>query len=140
MRPLLTVCLLTSLFLLTSGCGGDDEGETGGPDPNPTAEGSETTSNETTPEESKPEKPEAEKPKAKPKPKKPSLQVAEEFRFSSKPKVQLTNDELRDGWIQLFDGQTLFGWTPNNDANWHVTENGEIEASAPVEEAASHHE
>ena len=129
MRPLLTVCLLTSLFLMTSGCGVDDEGKTGGPDPNPTAEGSEITSNETSPEKSKPEKPEPEKEKAKPKPKKPSLQVAEEFRFSSEPKIQLTNDELRDGWIQLFDGQTLFGWAPNNDANWHVTETGEIEAS-----------
>ena len=28
--------------------------------------------------------------------------------------------ELRDGWIALFDGETLFGWQATSDANWHV--------------------
>jgi hypothetical protein len=36
---------------------------------------------------------------------------------------QLLADELlADGWIQLFDGQTLFGWAPASDANWRVEE------------------
>ena len=59
-----------------------------------------------------------------------SLQVPEEFRFKKAPESFLVEDEIRDGWIQLFDGQTLFGWTKGNDAiDWHVNESGEIEAS-----------
>ena len=49
--------------------------------------------------------------------------------LESEPVIQLTAEEIRDGWIQLFDGQTLAGWQPNNDINWHVTEDGVIEAS-----------
>lgn len=37
----------------------------------------------------------------------------------------LTNEELADGWILLFDGETLFGWQPAVDANWRV-EDGAI--------------
>ncbi len=44
------------------------------------------------------------------------------------PPPELLSRELIDeGWISLFDGQTLFGWTPNNDVNWRV-EKGEIVA------------
>ncbi|MEZ6123810.1 MAG: DUF1080 domain-containing protein [Planctomycetaceae bacterium] len=32
----------------------------------------------------------------------------------------LTEDELRAGWISLFDGATLFGWNVPENANWHV--------------------
>jgi hypothetical protein len=32
----------------------------------------------------------------------------------------LTDQEAADGWILLFDGETLFGWEPNSDANWAV--------------------
>src|SRR3954470_3240522 len=35
------------------------------------------------------------------------------------PKV-LTDAELADGWIALFDGQTLVGWTPASKADWQV--------------------
>ena len=34
----------------------------------------------------------------------------------------LTSEELAEGWISLFDGETLFGWTANNSANWRVEE------------------
>lgn len=34
----------------------------------------------------------------------------------------LSPDELAEGWILLFDGQTLFGWQPNNKADWHVAD------------------
>ena len=34
----------------------------------------------------------------------------------------LTTEEIRAGWISLFDGETLFGWTASNDANWTVTD------------------
>lgn len=44
------------------------------------------------------------------------------------PQVWLTADEVRDGWLQLFDHQSLYGWKANNDVNWHVAD-GMIEAS-----------
>src|SRR5688500_13685287 len=31
----------------------------------------------------------------------------------------LTDLELAQGWLSLFDGDTLFGWTPATEANWH---------------------
>jgi hypothetical protein len=41
----------------------------------------------------------------------------------------LTSEQVAEGWINLFDGETLFGWQPTSDANWKV-ENGEIRVSA----------
>jgi len=32
----------------------------------------------------------------------------------------LSQEELQDGWISLFDGQTLFGWFVPEGTNWHV--------------------
>jgi hypothetical protein len=49
--------------------------------------------------------------------------------LNGEPKLLLSEVEIRDGWFQLFDGQTLSGWTPNNDVDWHVTDDGVIEAS-----------
>lgn len=37
----------------------------------------------------------------------------------------LTEQELREGWISLFDGRTLYGWDVPDTANWRV-EGGEI--------------
>ncbi len=41
---------------------------------------------------------------------------------------QLTPEELREGWILLFDGTTLFGWTPATKANWKAAD-GVLSAS-----------
>jgi hypothetical protein len=41
----------------------------------------------------------------------------------------LTPEELNDGWILLFDGETTFGWKANSDANWKV-EGGVISVDA----------
>lgn len=41
----------------------------------------------------------------------------------------LTDRELADGWILLFDGETLFGWAPGGTANWQVAD-GAITVSA----------
>lgn len=41
--------------------------------------------------------------------------------LKSVPKL-LTEEELEEGWISLFDGQTLYGWTPGSEADWHVEE------------------
>jgi len=37
----------------------------------------------------------------------------------------VTPEEVADGWIALFDGETLFGWQPASKANWRV-EDGAI--------------
>ncbi len=34
----------------------------------------------------------------------------------------LTKEEIADGWILLFDGETMFGWEPGSKADWKVTE------------------
>ncbi len=34
----------------------------------------------------------------------------------------LSQDEIDDGWILLFDGQTDFGWQATSDANWRVAD------------------
>ncbi|NQV23437.1 MAG: DUF1080 domain-containing protein [Rhodopirellula sp.] len=49
--------------------------------------------------------------------------------LNGEPKLLLSEEEIRDGWIQLFDGQTLAGWTPTNNVDWHLTDDGFIEAS-----------
>jgi hypothetical protein len=43
--------------------------------------------------------------------------------------LPITSEELTDGWIQLFDGATLFGWQAATQANWQVTD-GAITVSA----------
>lgn len=35
---------------------------------------------------------------------------------------RLSAEESSAGWINLFDGKTFFGWKPNNDVNWQITE------------------
>lgn len=35
---------------------------------------------------------------------------------------RLTPEELAEGWISLFDGETLFGWQPATEANWTVAD------------------
>ena len=37
-----------------------------------------------------------------------------------RPEPLLSQSQLADGWVQLFDGQTLFGWKANSQANWSV--------------------
>ena len=43
--------------------------------------------------------------------------------------VLLSEELLQKGWIQLFDGQSLFGWKKGTDVNWRVEE-GAIVADA----------
>ena len=35
---------------------------------------------------------------------------------------QLTSEELADGWIPLFDGETDFGWRAGSEANWKAAD------------------
>jgi hypothetical protein len=42
-------------------------------------------------------------------------------------KSLLDPDQIAEGWIALFDGETLFGWNANSDLNWRV-EGGVIAA------------
>ncbi len=50
----------------------------------------------------------------------------------SESAAPLSQEQLADGWIALFDGETLFGWEPVHDADWRV-EDGEIHATAGAE-------
>lgn len=34
--------------------------------------------------------------------------------------AELTSEQLQDGWISLFDGETLYGWRSVSDADWRV--------------------
>ena len=47
---------------------------------------------------------------------------------SSKIISPLSEEKLAEGWISLFDGQSLFGWQAVTDANW-TAENGELSVS-----------
>ena len=35
---------------------------------------------------------------------------------------KLTPQEVADGWVLLFDGETTFGWSPATAANWAVAD------------------
>jgi len=41
---------------------------------------------------------------------------------------RLTPEQIHEGWISLFDGETLFGWEQVNEVDWQVVD-GEIRAS-----------
>ncbi|RMG37432.1 MAG: DUF1080 domain-containing protein [Planctomycetota bacterium] len=61
-------------------------------------------------------------------PRKNPESVDEEFR--ARPLKQLSPQQLDEGWVELFDGQTLFGWeSANPSVNWRV-EDGAIVAEA----------
>lgn len=47
---------------------------------------------------------------------------------AAEPKL-LEQKLLDDGWISLFDGETLFGWQPAGEAKWEVVD-GEIRTAA----------
>ncbi|HUE71790.1 MAG TPA: DUF1080 domain-containing protein [Pirellulaceae bacterium] len=54
----------------------------------------------------------------------PVSDAAPPAKAAAAPQV-LTDEELADGWIALFDGATLFGWQPHSKADWKV-EDGAI--------------
>jgi hypothetical protein len=47
--------------------------------------------------------------------------AAEKASAAQEPKL-LSREELADGWISLFDGETLFGWKAHSKADWHVAD------------------
>jgi hypothetical protein len=52
------------------------------------------------------------------------LLVVSSYAFAAEPKL-LPQELLNDGWITLFDGQSLYGWQPTGDAKWGIAD-GEI--------------
>ena len=52
------------------------------------------------------------------------LLVVSKLAVSAELKV-LPQKLLDEGWISLFDGETLYGWTPTGDAKWDVSR-GEV--------------
>ena len=59
---------------------------------------------------------------------KPAEQGAKTDQKAPPFKSPLSDEELRDGWIALFDNETLFGWKAATKANWEVKD-GVIEVS-----------
>ena len=58
---------------------------------------------------------------------KPTVQFQDiDFEFV---KPALSEEELREGWISLFDGSSLFGWRSEADAKWRV-EDGSLVADS----------
>ncbi|MEX0726994.1 MAG: DUF1080 domain-containing protein [Planctomycetaceae bacterium] len=39
---------------------------------------------------------------------------------------ELSREQASEGWIQLFDGETLFGWTGDEGHGWHAEEDGTL--------------
>ena len=48
--------------------------------------------------------------------------VAAETTQQVDPQGVLQEQQLAVGWIQLFDGESLFGWTANSNVNWQVVD------------------
>lgn len=40
------------------------------------------------------------------------------------PETGISDDDVFDGWISLFDGNSLYGWKPESKADWKVTTDG----------------
>ena len=36
------------------------------------------------------------------------------------PETGISDDDVFDGWISLFDGNSLYGWKPESKADWKV--------------------
>jgi len=47
---------------------------------------------------------------------------ADEKAAETRPHNRLDSNEIAAGWIKLFDGQTMFGWKPNTNVNWQITD------------------
>ncbi len=47
------------------------------------------------------------------------------------PKL-LSDEHLAQGWISLFDGETLYGWKENNTADWRVEDGAIVVSSGDV--------
>jgi hypothetical protein len=50
------------------------------------------------------------------------LAVSHLAQAAESPLNALSAADAAAGWIRLFDGETFFGWKPNNDVNWKVTD------------------
>lgn len=106
-----TTALVLAFGVALAGCGTESD--------EPTGDAGTGSSNETPASESTPEKPKQDKPKPKSGP--------EVLPLETEPELLLSEEEVREGWIQLFDGQTLAGWTAAGGSPWSVNE-GVIES------------
>jgi hypothetical protein len=96
---------ISSLLLLfaVAGCGGSDQ-STATPDSEPAAEPVATN-------------PEAEPADAAGEPSGPPVI---ELDAETLLAMRLAPEELEQGWVRLFDGSTLYGWSATGNANWSV--------------------
>lgn len=61
-----------------------------------------------------------------------SVGIPPESSDAEKSLNRLTQEELDDGWIMLFDGETLFGWEPDGNADWKVQDGAIVVATGDV--------
>lgn len=69
----------------------------------------------------------------------PTAPVASKVEEPSPEKTELkyinplTAEEKADGWLSLFDGETLFGWeSTSSEINWHVADGAIVADSGPI--------
>lgn len=55
-----------------------------------------------------------------------ALPEAIELRAEPLLAAQLPTEQLEQGWVRLFDGQSLYGWFMVGNADWHIAEDGII--------------
>jgi len=48
--------------------------------------------------------------------------------FATAEENRLSDEQIREGWISLFDGETLYGWQPTSEVDWQAV-GGEIRAT-----------
>ncbi len=58
-----------------------------------------------------------------------SLLIGQAARAQASASPQLTDEEVAQGWISLFDGETTFGWEPTSKADWKVVD-GELRVAS----------
>lgn len=107
---LLTLTLFAVSFLQITGCDSGESADSNYANNSNSSESQNTPVTPTTPDAQTTEQP-TEQP------------IIIEMPTAAAPEpLPITTDELDEGWIQLFDGATLFGWQAATQANWQVTD------------------
>lgn len=101
----------TTLILVVVVCLGCSQGEKSASVVPPTTE---TAGNETSPNNSAASNPAPEPPPV------PEAPVAYEIKPDQLLAAALSEEQLQDGWVRMFDGQSLFGWYIVGKANWRI--------------------
>lgn len=50
------------------------------------------------------------------------IAIGADVALAQRSESLLTSEELAEGWVSLFDGETFFGWRPPPKGDWRITE------------------